>query len=163
MLMNTFVLVFGICLCLYFFLSRSVEKLENLKEQRYLSFLDNVNENFKSKSPKTGPFRGSCDDKINTMVQLKALNEEYSRSAQTLGTAQNIGTPQSGSHQDPCVSVSQYLCEFTHPNMYLSETQMAPKWLMKSLKNKPPPTHINLSCFATNYDCCKQSLKSKPS
>lgn len=151
--MNSYFLVFGICLCLYFFLSykkQSVEKLENLKEQRYLSFLGNVNENFKSKSPKTGPFRGSCDDKINTMIQLKALNEEYSRILS-----------KSAAHQDPCVAVSQYLCEFTHPNMYLSETQMAPKWLVKSLKNKPPPTHINLSCFATNYDCCKNATLQK--
>lgn len=135
-----------IVILILIFSTKSIEKLENLKEQRYLSFLSNVNENFKSKAPKIGAFRGSCDDKINTQIQLKALHQEYSR----IHGGNNGG--------DPCVSAAHYLCEFTHPNMYLSETQMAPKWLMKSLKNQPPPTHINLSCFASNYDCCKQSF-----
>jgi len=129
------------------FFSKSVENLENLKEQCYLTFLDNLNDNFKSKSPKTGPFRGSCDDKINTLLQLTALDEEYS----------NLHKKTNEFESDPCVAVSNYLCTFTHPNMFLSETSMPPKWLMSSLKNIPPPTHTNLQCFATNYNCCKQS------
>jgi hypothetical protein len=129
----------------FFAFTNTTEHLENLKEQRYLTFLSNLNENFKSKAPKTGPFRGSCDDKINNAIQLKALHEEYSR------------LPKTNSHQDSCLAAANHLCEFTHPYMYLSETQMPPKWLMKSLKNLPLPTHVNLSCFASNYNCCKQS------
>jgi hypothetical protein len=146
-----------IVILILIFSTKSIEKLENLKDQRYLSFLSNVNENFKSKAPKTGAFRGSCDDRINTQIQLKALHEEYSRIQGTEHSRIHGGN----NGGDPCVSVANYLCEFTHPNMYLSETQMAPKWLMKSLKDVSPPTHINLSCFATNYDCCKNATLQK--
>ena len=138
---------FLVAVVFFIFFSKSVETLENLKEQRYLTFLGNLDKNFKSKSPKTGPFRGSCDDKINTLLQLTALDEEYS----------NLHKKTNTFNSDPCVAVSNYLCEFTHPNMYLSETSMPPKWLMSSLKNIPPPTHTNLNCFATNYNCCKHS------
>jgi hypothetical protein len=121
------------------------------KKQRYLSFLDNLNVRFKSNLPKTGPYRGTCDDKLNQTLQNKSLNDVFNSEIKNNDLEESF-------RKDPCVAVSNYLCEFTDPNMYLSESQMPPRWIMKSLKDQPLPSHVDIHCFNRIYNCCRQII-----
>jgi hypothetical protein len=123
----------------------------NLKPQRYLKFLGDVNDSFRSKMPKQGPFRGSCDDKLNDKIQRLALKEAYTK-------LDGGGRLQAQFSRDPCVIYANYLCEFTDPGMYLVESKhMAPRWLVNTYNTQELPKQTSLSCFAVNYNCCKQA------
>ncbi len=120
------------------------------KQQRYLSFLSELNDNFKNKIPQTGPFRGTCNDKLNQVLQNESLKEVFNKQVKSNNLENEF-------KRDPCIAVSNHLCQFTDPKMYLSESQIPPRWLMKSLRDKPLPHHVDLSCFNRTYNCCKQS------
>lgn len=124
------------------------EKAE-LGEQRYLTFLTDVNNSWKSKVPKTGPFRGSCDDKVNERIQNEALKEAYTK-LDSLSLSQQFS-------RDPCIAYANYLCEFTDPNMYIVNSLFPPRWLVKTYSSQALPKQTYLSCFNQNYDCCKSS------
>lgn len=158
------------CLILYFFKTKpSVDNFDPLahykqlliptttREQRYLSFLNNLNTTFKSKMPQTGPFRGTCNDKINQEIQKQSLKEVFHNQ---LTDNKHLGI-QDDFKRDPCIAVSSHLCQFTDPMMYLTESQMPPRWLMKSLKDQPLPAHVDMPCFNRTYNCCKNSYQSK--
>lgn len=120
------------------------------KPQIYLDFLSDLNQNMKSKAPITGAFRGSCDDKVNQQFQNQALYESYSKL--------NKDNLSEKFKRDPCIAYANYLCEFTDPALYLSENQyFPPRWLTKTYKDQRMPYYTNISCFNSNYNCCKQS------
>lgn len=120
------------------------------KKQRYMSFLDELNKNFKNKMPHTGIFRGTCDDKLNQALQNQSLNEVFKNQIQ-------VNKLQDDFKRDPCTAVSNYLCQFTDPMMYLSESHMPPRWMMNSLKDEPLPSQVDTSCFNRTYNCCRKS------
>lgn len=122
------------------------------KKQRYLSFLDDLNVNYKNKLPQTGPYRGTCDDKLNQVLQNKSLQEVFDNQI-------NDNNLQDEFKRDPCIAVSSYLCQFTDPMMYLSESRMPPRWAMRSLKDEPLPYHVDISCFNKTYNCCTAKTK----
>lgn len=121
---------------------------KTIKGQRYLSFLDDLNTDFKGRLPKTGPFRGTCDDKLNKAIEKLSLKAVFDKNIDERGLRADF-------KRDPCVAISNYLCEFTDPNMYLTESQMPPRWLMKSLKDAPLPMHVDIACYNKTYNCCR--------
>jgi len=137
----------------------NIYKLDNftsLKPQRYLTFLSDVNDSLKSKMPKTGSFRGSCDDKVNERIQNEALQDAYTK-------LDGGGVLKAQFSRDPCVIYASHLCEFTDPSLYLTESKtMAPRWLVNTYKDQALPTHVSLNCFNSNYDCCKRSQQQRP-
>jgi hypothetical protein len=119
-----------------------------LKENRYLSFLSKAHDAFKLKAPRKGPFRGTCDDKVNVAMQREALKTAFKDTSRDLDEK---------FPKDPCVAISNHLCEFTDPNLYLSESRFPPRWLMKTMKGQTLPMQTNIPCYNRTYDCCKQS------
>jgi hypothetical protein len=132
------------------------------KRQRYLQFLSNINDKFKEAMPKTGPFRGSCDDNLNEQTQKRVLSQVFEKM-----NTENKDFPRyrtEHSKKDPkrgydCVGMASHVCEMTNPYFYLSESNyFPPPWTVKTYKSIDYPTHTNLSCFNKNFDCCKSSL-----
>jgi hypothetical protein len=124
---------------------------DGLKEQRYLHFLSDVNDSVKEQMPKTGVFRGSCDDKVNIDIQKKVLNRAYMKVIKDNGLIKDF-------QKDVCVSAANYLCEMTDPTLYLSQSRMPPRWMMKSYRDVHLPKNTDLACFVSNYNCCKKSM-----
>lgn len=113
------------------------------KEQRYLTFLDKVLINYK----KNIKGENMCNPQISDLLESKIFNQAYAE----YNNVQDI-------HQDKCISISHYLCETIDPSIRIQEnTRFPPKWMVKSHKDLPPPTMINLKCFNDNYKCCKKS------
>lgn len=114
-----------------------------LKEQRYLQFLDNVYDNYKSKSTK----ESTCNPQLNDMLENEVLKSSYEKYKDV---------PQV--HKDKCISIANHLCETTDPIMYTNENPYsAPRWLMNTYKNAEIPKMTNLNCFETNYRCCRKA------
>uniref|UniRef100_A0A6C0H770 Uncharacterized protein n=1 Tax=viral metagenome TaxID=1070528 RepID=A0A6C0H770_9ZZZZ len=134
-------------------------KLDNftsVKPQRYLTFLSDVNDSLKSQMPRTGAYRGSCDDKLNERIQNEALTDAYTK-------LDGGGILKAQFARDPCFIYANHLCELTDPSLYLVESKiMAPRWLVNTYKNQALPTHVSLNCFNSNYDCCKRSQQQRP-
>jgi hypothetical protein len=130
-------------------------KVSILKRQKHLDFLGNLKNRFDELAPKTGGFRGSCDDKINAQLQKKVLNDVFTNLKQEK-VHYKIDNKQKGID---CVGIASDICEFTNPYFYLSQSlYFPPPWTVNSFKNIEYPKNVNLSCFNKNYDCCRASL-----
>jgi hypothetical protein len=150
-------------------------------KQKYLQFLANINDKFKEYMPKTGSFRGSCDDKVNERIQKLVLEEnfakretEYKKQTDKKQTdkkqtdKKQTDRPyvykREQSRTKPaisynCVGISNDLCETTDPYFYLLDSSyFPPPWTVASYKNIDYPKNTNLSCFNKTFDCCKSSL-----
>lgn len=136
-------------------------------KQKYLQFLGNINDKFKSAMPKTGAFRGSCDDKINEQIQKGILEDVFNKQDIEFGKKQTdkpIVYKKEKSKKNPiksydCVGVSNDLCETTNPYFYLSDSShFPPPWTVSTYKNMDYPKNTNLNCFNKTFDCCKSSL-----
>lgn len=138
----------------------SVTGLDKNK-QKYLQFLGDTNDKFKEYMPKTGTFRGSCDDKINEKIQKRILSEVFEK-----GGADKSTTLYKTEHSrvDPnksydCVGISNNLCESVNPFFYLSDsTHFPPPWTVSTYKDIDYPKNTNLNCFSKTFDCCRSSL-----
>lgn len=117
------------------------------KKHKYLEFLYDVTEDFKNKSPKTGAFRGSCDEKVNTKVQNTVMHAAYSK-------LHNNSNTEAATSRQRCQNAAVELCNYTHPYMHVNQTGFAPRWLLKSLDNEPLPQQLDLACYASHYGCC---------
>lgn len=135
----------------------AVPDKSKLGEQRYLRYLSDINDKFQQEIPKTGPFKGSCDDTINKLAENKALRYAHDKMFNDRSKfGDNIF------ERDPCVTLANYVCEFTDPNMYLSETaNFPPRWTVKTLAKTPLPKHTNLNCFNSTLNCCRRSQNNK--
>lgn len=128
-----------------------------LGEQRYLSYLSDVNDAFQEAIPRTGPFKGTCDDTINKIAENKALKSAYDKmmSDKTKFNGELF-------EKDHCVTLANWVCEFTDPNMYLSESlYFPPRWIVPTLAKMKLPKSTSLSCFNTNLNCCRRAQKNK--
>lgn len=55
-----------------------------------------------------------------------------------------------------CIEDSIKICEFSNPYSYISNSKYFPApWLIKSYKNIEYPKSININCFNTISNCCK--------
>lgn len=145
-----------------------IDKLD-LKKQRFLMYLDNINNEYKERMPKTDSvFQGTCDDKLNEKIQKETLKSVYSKmkpeedykkyKLESSSKDVNGGVTQGNSLD--CVGISSYLCEYTNPYLYLSESKyFPPQWLVKTYKDIPLPKNVDLNCYNKTNDCCKWSLK----
>jgi hypothetical protein len=130
---------------------------DTLGEQRYLSYLSDVNDAFQQAIPKTGPFKGTCNDTINKIAENKALKSAYDKmmSDKTKFNGELF-------EKDHCVTLANWVCEFTDPNMYLSESlYFPPRWIVPTLAKMKLPKTTSLSCFNTNLNCCRRAQKNK--
>lgn len=137
-------------------------KVSNLKHQKYLSFLGNLKDRFDQLAPKTGPFRGSCDHKVNQDIQKKVLNDVFidleNKQLSLPKYKKEFSKNNKGQGID-CVGISSDICETTNPYFYLSESiNFPPPWTVNSFKNIEYPKNVNLTCFNKNHDCCKEAL-----
>lgn len=124
-----------------------------LKPQKYLTFLSNAHEGVKKRAPISKAFRGSCDDKVNESYQKESLKDAYTAIDET-------GKLKDTFKRDPCVAYANDICEFIDPMLYLSENIYSPpRWLVKTYDTHSLPSHTNISCFNSNYTCCKSSFK----
>jgi hypothetical protein len=126
------------------FSSYTIDDTSHLHPQRNLHFLSTINDAYISKVSSSNTFRGSG---LTKNLEKQILKDAY-----------NGVTLESPPHKDTCLSKSISLCEMTDPLMYIPQRSYPPKWLIKSLKDAPPPNYTNMSCFASNYACCKSSL-----
>ena len=130
-------------------------------KQKYLQFLGNINDKFKEYMPKTGTFRGSCDDKVNEAIQKRVLSEVFEKqnNDKTKGFYKKEHSKTDPSKSYDCVGISTNLCEAPNPYFYLSEsTHFPPPWTIATYKNVEYPKVTNLKCFNKNLDCCRSSL-----
>lgn len=130
-------------------------------KQKYLQFLGNINDKFKEYMPKTGTFRGSCDDKVNEAVQKRVLAEVFEKQNddKSKGFYKREQSKTDPSKSYDCVGISTNLCEAPNPYFYLSEsTHFPPPWTIATYKNIEYPKVTNLKCFNKNLDCCRSSL-----
>jgi len=130
-------------------------------KQKYLQFLGNINDKFKEYMPKTGTFRGSCDDKVNQSIQKRVLAEVFEKqdSDKGKGSYKREKSKIDPSKSYDCVGISSNLCESPNPYFYLSEsTHFPPPWTIATYKNVDYPKVTNLKCFNKNLDCCRSSL-----
>jgi hypothetical protein len=130
-------------------------------KQKYLQFLGNINDKFKEYMPKTGTFRGSCDDKVNETIQKRVLAEVFEKqdSDKGKGLYKREKSKIDPSKSYDCVGISSNLCETPNPYFYLSEsTHFPPPWTIATYKNVDYPKVTNLKCFNKNLDCCRSSL-----
>jgi hypothetical protein len=125
------------------------ETFTSSSQQTYLNFLDTLLQEYKHLAPTTGPFMGSCDDKVNEKAQMQALYNVFKHSSTT-----KTDTKQH------CASIASKLCSFTNPSFHMAEkVDTPPRWLLPSLKDTPLPQHTNMSCFNTNFDCCVSAFR----
>lgn len=118
------------------------------KKQAYLDYLQELSDEYKARMPMDSKvFRGTCNDNLNKKMQSDALKTVFTK---------RLEDGNATFKKDPCIGIASQLCEFTHPNLYLSESHMPPRWLIKSYQGTPLPKHVNLNCFQSNYNCCKQ-------
>lgn len=130
-------------------------------KQKYLQFLGNINDKFKEYMPKTGTFRGSCDDKVNEAVQKRILAEVFEKqdTDKSKGLYKREHSKTNPSKSYDCVGISTNICETPNPYFYLSEsTHFPPPWIIATYKNVEYPKVTNLKCFNKNLDCCRSSL-----
>lgn len=157
----TLLLVF-ICIVLIYILTRSKELYDNVydefqlvKDSRnhvILNFYDKVLQNYKTLAPRTGPFLGSCDDKINEQYELDAVKNAF----------QNEQPDVSHSPKENCSIVANRICTFTNPSFHMAErTYSPPRWILKSYQTTSLPQHVNINCFNSMYDCCIRSQRNK--
>ena len=139
-----------------------IEKLD-LKKQRYLMYLDKLNDEYIEKMPKTDSvFKGTCDNKLNEKIQKEALKSVYSKIDDKDYKKYKLETEGTQGNTLDCVGISSYLCEYTNPYLYLSESKyFPPQWLVKTYKDISLPTNVDLNCYNKTNDCCKWSLKNK--
>lgn len=130
-------------------------------KQKYLQFLGNINDKFKEYMPKTGTFRGSCDDKVNEAIQKRVLDEVFEKqdADKNKGLYKREKSKTDPSKSYDCVGISTNLCEAPNPYSYLSESShFPPPWTIATYKNIDYPKVTNLKCFNKNLDCCRSSL-----
>jgi len=107
-------------------------------KQRYLSFLGNLLDTYDKKWLETPV----CNQRMLEKVRNDSLKMAY-----------NV------SNAESCKQFAAEVCEFTDPKMYIADNPRAfPRWFSKTLLSMDPPKNTNLNCFATNYNCCLQSL-----
>jgi hypothetical protein len=113
-------------------------KIEPLKrQQKFLTYLSSLNDIYKSKIKKLSK-KEICNDKINEKIQIDAVRQVFN-------------TPK---NKMECIIKASEVCEFTDPNLYLSETTFPLGWI----KDVELPKNVDLSCFNQNYDCCYNTL-----
>lgn len=130
-------------------------------KQKYLQFLGNINDKFKEYMPKTGTFRGSCDDKVNEAIQKRVLGEifEKQQSDKNKPLYKREKSKLDPNKSYDCVGISTNICEAPNPYFYLSEsTHFPPPWTVATYKDVEYPKVTNLNCFNKNFDCCRSSL-----
>jgi len=134
-----------------------------LKEQRLLDFFDTINlqtkERIAASLPKTASkFNGYCKNMrhVNQSIQNDITKNAYDSLLKSHPDLKN------NFKQDPCVAAANYICEFTDPLLYLSQTRMPPRWLIKTLRDVDPPKNTYITCYNSIYDCCKRKKQSKP-
>ena len=115
-----------------------------LSQKKQLVFLDKIN-NIMKKSRENTDTKGTLPvrqgiDLTNSYNELKnnIVDDKFKK--------------------DSCISISSELCEYTNPYFYLPETiNTPPAYLLKSFKDITLPKDIDLNCFNTVFNCCKNS------
>ena len=108
-----------------------------LSQKKQLLFLDKIN-NLMKKSRNEDLDKMQTFDLENSYNELKNSNDKFKK--------------------DSCVSISSELCEFTNPYFYLPETtNVPPPYLLKTFKDLTLPKDVDLNCFNTMFNCCKNS------
>lgn len=132
-----------------FYKSYKIDK--QLKRQEYLTFLDDTYNEFKTKTKNI--------DKLTDSVQKDILFPVYKKWDETTPKKLSYINKQNDKSID-CVGLSNYLCQFTDPNFYISSDKVyaPPPWLINSYKDIDYSKQTNLKCFNENLSCCKKSL-----
>lgn len=132
----------------------------------FLSYQNRVHENFASRDKTElhiDPYNQyTIDDKsqLRPQLYLDYLHDTFPKTsgfrAAMLDKTKNHEIVHNAYGKDVCLSHAYNLCEMTDPIMRISQTKYPPKWLMNSsIGGDTPPTYNNLSCFESNYNCCK--------
>lgn len=121
---------------------------EKLNDQRYLSFLSDVQSQLGNLYVQGDS--GKCSNKQTSNAALRNAFEILEKN-----TSQSTNFS-----RDPCVAYSNYLCEFTDPDMYLTEGKNAPpRWIHPLYKDSKLPYYTFLNCYNATYNCCKSAYK----
>ena len=133
------------------------------RRQKYLQFLSTLNDKFKESMPKTGAYRGTCDDNLNEMIKNQVISDSFheldkQESPDRRPYKREVSRTDKNNTLD-CVGMSNELCETTNPYFYLIDSKsFPPPWTLTSYKDVDYPKHTNLTCFNKNFSCCKGSL-----
>lgn len=103
-------------------------------DENFKSKIINSNQNFNKQ-------KTLCDDKIILKIQDQILDESFQKVPVI----------------NDCMAKANYLCEFTKPEMHLSDNKyFQPKWIFPPYQNQPVPKAIDLNCWDQMYSCCKK-------
>jgi hypothetical protein len=133
------------------------------KRQKYLQFLSRLNDKFKESMPKTGVFRGTCDDTINEKIKQQVISDSFQELDKEISPdrrpyKREVSKKDKTKTLD-CVGMSNELCETTNPYFYLIDSPyFPPPWILPTYKDIDYPKNTNLTCFNKNFSCCKSSL-----
>ena len=126
-----------------------------LSQKKQLLFLDKIN-NLMKKS-KQNIDKGKCIDAQGTLpTQNPSVRQGIDLKNSFNELEKNIVNDKF--KKDSCISISSELCEYTNPYLYLPETiNTPPAYLLKSFKDITLPKNVDLNCFNTFFNCCKNS------
>lgn len=109
-----------------------------------LDFMEDVDTTYKNLAPSSGPFRGSCDDKVNQLFQNKAVRAAFS----------HVSKKPLEKHDCPRLAAS--VCTFTDPALFLGDHQGVP-FDHACYKTHLPPSTVNLTCYNSLVTCCARA------
>ena len=124
---------------------------ENLKKDKYMEFLSDVNVKFKStNSADPNSALGYAFSKQPS----QSLQEDIDRKILNTNELAEIGVDT----DDICRHKAASLCTRTDPRMYISDDgiRFPPRWLIKTYANQVLPMNIDVKCYNKMYSCCKR-------
>ena len=136
-----------------------IDKLD-LKKQRFLMYLDKINNEYKKNIKMESDVRGTFDNKVAEKIQKRSLKSVYELKQQDEEYKKYNKYKEASNGGVDCVGISSYLCEYTNPYLYLSESKyFPPQWVVKQYKDIDLPKTIDLNCYNKTNDCCRWSLR----
>jgi len=135
---------------------------KDLKQQRYLSFLDDT---YKQLKQTTKNLKSCVTKELNDEMKKEILQPVYKKwdemTPEKMGFKKEVDKKTNVAID--CVGLSDYLCQFTDSNFYLSSDRvfLPPPWTLKSYKDIDYSKQTNLKCFNENLNCCKLLFKKK--
>lgn len=130
-----------------------------IKEDSYMNFLVNLNNNFKTQIQSVGGKAALCNINVKNTIEKKALKNSFKNiPINTIKSDIYIedNIENLNKSLDNCVYKANTLSEVTDPKLYLTSGQIyfPPKWI-GPYKNTQLPKKTNLKRWNNLYNCCK--------
>lgn len=130
-----------------YYLSKKLQN--NIPNRPIMEFLGDLKKNYDEDLYSRAQDYGSgfhkqkllCNYKIRKDIENKAVDKSFSK----------LNEP----NYNNCIDKATYLCEFTKPEMYLSDNKyFQPRWTFKPYKDQAIPKATDLNCWNRIHDCC---------